>query len=253
MSEETDTTLASAYGELLALLIDSPNLDAFLDQAVMLAAQAVTPAAACGLTMRRDGRPFTVANSSSLAADVDEIQYGADEGPCLDTLRTGLIVQVDDLAGESRWPRYRPHALAHGVMSSLSVPMIVDGSIVAALNLYAVHPRAFVGHAREHAVAFTAQCAAAVTLTLRQTAQAQVQQQLGAAMASRSIIDQALGVLMGQQRCTAVEAFDLLRRASQHRNRKLRDIATDIITTVTGEPPVPPPGFRIDATRDGGW
>jgi GAF domain-containing protein len=244
MSDLTPSTLAAAYGELLSLLADTPDLDAFLDQVVRLAAQVVTPAAACGLTMRRDGRPFTVANSSPFAAQVDEIQYGAGEGPCLDTLRTGETRMVDDLAAEERWPRYRPHAVAHGVGSSLSMPLTVDGQTVAAMNLYAARRGAFQVPAQEHAHAFAAQCAAALALTLRQSAQSQVQQQLGAAMATRSVIDQAIGILMGQQRCTASAAFELLRQASQHRNRKLRDIAADIIVNVTGAPPEEPPAFR---------
>jgi GAF domain-containing protein len=248
MARTPDTDLAAAYGQLLNLLTDSPDLDTFLDQVVVLAAQVVTPAAACGLTMRRDGQPFTVANSSPLAAQVDEIQYGADEGPCLDSLRGGHIVQVDDLPGDRRWGCYRPHAVAHGVVSSLSLPLAVDGQTVGALNLYSPQPAAFTGPARQHAEAFAAQCAAALTLLLRRTNQTEVQQQLGAAMASRSMIDQAIGILMGQQRCTATAAFDLLRQASQHRNRKLREVAADIITNVTGAPPQPPTEFRTDGT-----
>ena len=65
-------------------------------------------------------------------------------------------------------------------------------------------------------------------------------------MVSSSVIDQAIGILMGQQRCTASVAFDLLRQASQHRNRKLRDIAAEIITNVSGEPPQPRPSFRTN-------
>jgi GAF domain-containing protein len=245
LPETTDTTLAAAYGELLSVLAETPTVETFLDQVVALAARVVTPAAACGLTMRRDGHPVTVANSSPLAGQVDEIQYGADEGPCLDALRGGGAVEVDDLAVDGRWPRYQPHAVAHGVASSLSLPLAVDGQTIGALNLYSPQRHAFTDPERQHSVAFAAQCAAALTLTLRHADQAQVRRQLGDAMASRSIIDQAIGILMGQQRCTATEAFDLLRQASQHRNRKLRDIAADIITNVTGAPPQPPTTFRV--------
>jgi GAF domain-containing protein len=245
--------LTSAYRQLFGVLVESPNVDAFLDEVVRLAAEVVTPAAAGGITVRRDGRPFTVSSSDDLAAQVDETQYGADEGPCLDTLRTGIVNQVDDLSREERWDRYRPRAIAHGVVSSLSLPLAVDGHTVAALNLYSDQPAAFSGPVRQHAEAFAAQCGAALALALRQTHQAQVQQQLGEAMATRSIIDQAIGILMGQQRCNATTAFDLLRQASQHRNRKLRNIATDIITNVTGEPPHPPTDFKTigDPHSDG--
>lgn len=245
MPENADRSSPSPdVGDLLGLLIDSPNVEEFLDQVVRLAADGVTPAAACGITMRRDGQPFTVSSSDDLAAQVDEIQYGADEGPCLDALRSGVAVEVKDLTREDRWSRYRVHALAHGVVSSLSLPLAVDGRTVAALNLYAKQPAAFDRAARQHAEAFADQCSAALALILRQADQAQLHRQLTEAMTARSVIDQAIGILMGQQRCTADTAFDLLRRASQHRNRKLREVAADIITNVTGQPPQPPPEFR---------
>jgi GAF domain-containing protein len=235
---------ASAAGQLLGLLVESPDVDAFLDKIVHLAAELVTPAAACGITVRRDGRPFSVATSDDLAAQVDEIQYGADEGPCLEALRSGTVVQVDDLRQDARWPRYRPHAIAHGVVSSLSLPLVVDGESLGGLNLYSTTTSAFHGPQRQQAEAFAAQCTAALTVNLRQVRQTRLQNQLAEAMVSSSIIDQAIGILMGQQRCTAAVAFDLLRQASQNRNRKLRDLAADIITEVSGAPPRPRSGFR---------
>ncbi|MGC1210910.1 MAG: GAF and ANTAR domain-containing protein [Micromonospora sp.] len=243
MTNAADSRLVSAYERLLILLADSPEVDVFLDQVVRVAAEVVTPAVACGLTVRRDGGAFTVASSDELAARADEIQYGADEGPCLQALRDGKVVEVIDLGEDERWPRYREHALRLGIASSLSLPMTVDGETVGALNLYATRRAAFTDSAHRHALAFTAQGAAALTVILRQADQALLHQQLTDAMASRSLIDQALGVLMGQQRCTASEAFTLLRQASQHRNRKLRDVAAEIITQVTGESPQPAPGF----------
>jgi GAF domain-containing protein len=236
--------LASAYGQLLGLLVEAPDVDALLDKMVRLAADVVAPAAACGVTVCRDGQPFTAASSDDLAAQVDEIQYGTDEGPCLLALRTGAVVRVDDLSREERWDNYRPHAVAHGVVSSLSLPLTVEGETLGALNLYSVTPAAFAGPHADRAAAFAEQSAAALTVKLRQVRQARVLHQLADAMVSSSVIDQAIGILMGQQRCTAGTAFDLLRQASQHRNRKLRDIAAEIITNVSGEPPQPRSPFR---------
>jgi len=232
------------HQQLLNLLVETTSLDAFLDDVARLATTVVTPGAACGITVRRDNQPFTVSASDELAAQVDEIQYGADEGPCLDALRSGVVTQIDDLAEEKRWDRYRPHAIAHGVVSSLSLPLSVDGQSLGALNLYSAQRAAFGGEQRQHAEAFTGQCASALALVLRQARQAQVQHQLGEAIASRAIIDQAIGILMAQNRCSASSAFDLLRQASQHRNRKLRDLAAAIITNISGEPPDAPAPFR---------
>jgi GAF domain-containing protein len=248
MSVESEPGRVFAYGALVTLLVDSPQLDGFLDQVVRLAAEAVTPAAAGGITFDRDGSPVTVATSSALAAQVDELQYGADEGPCLDALRTGVVVQVDDLATESRWPGYAPFARTHGVVSSLSLPLRVGDRTVGALNLYADEPAAFAGAPRRHAEAFAHQCGAALTVALRQSDQAVLRRQLTEAMAARSVIDQALGILMAQQHCSAKRAFDLLRQASQHRNRKMRELAAEIVTKVSGSAPEPQEPFH-EVTR----
>ena len=245
MSETSQPfTPSSTAPHLLGLLVQSPDLDAFLTRLARLAAEAVTPAAGCGITIRRDGRPFSPAVSNDLAAQVDELQYVADEGPCLDALRSGTVIVVDDLTQEQRWNQYRPAATAHGVVSSLSLPLVVDGERLGALNLYSSTAAAFTGPIREQAEGFAGQAADALTVAMRHVRQAQLQEQLAQAMVSSSIIDQAIGILMAQQRCTATTAFDLLRQASQNRNRKLRDVAADLITRVSGAPPQPRPAFK---------
>jgi GAF domain-containing protein len=242
-------TPSSTAGHLLGLLVQSPDLDALLTKLAHLAGEVVTPAAVCGITIRRDGRPFSPAVSDPLAAQLDQVQYVTDEGPCLDALRSGTVVVVDDLSHEGRWDQYRPAAIAYGVVSSLSLPLIVEGERLGALNLYSTTGTAFAGPLREHAEGLAAQATDALTLTMRQIRQAQLQDQLAQAMVSTSIIDQAIGILMAEQRCTAATAFDLLRQASQNRNRKLRDIAGDLITRVSGAPPQPRPAFNATTTK----
>lgn len=239
----TPAHFSPAHAQLLHLLAEGPELEAFLTEAVRLAAESVPNADACGMTLSRDLRAFTAAHSDSLAAQIDELQYGAHEGPCLDALHTGHLIQVNDLESEERWPRYRPHAVKHGIAASLSYPLRVDGQTVAVLNLYACHPNAFTPVDRQHTEVLASQCSAAIAVMLRQADQASTQRQLADAMHARSVIDQALGILMAQQRCTAEEAFDLLRAASSGRNRKLRDIAADLIEKTTGRPAQPPAPF----------
>jgi GAF domain len=97
----------------------------------------------CGITMRRGRGATTMASSDTRASQVDEIQYGHDEGPCLHSLATGKVVVVDDLASDDRWGGYQLPALGHGVRSSLSLPLRTDGQVIGALNIYATEPRTF--------------------------------------------------------------------------------------------------------------
>src|SRR5215204_5472602 len=111
-----DPDLITAFAALQSLLITSPDLDRFLADVARLAA-GVVPSASCGITVRHDGRPLTVASSDVRARQFDEVQYGAGHGPCLETLRSGAVIDVPDLAADRRWERYRPHALEKGVRS----------------------------------------------------------------------------------------------------------------------------------------
>jgi GAF domain-containing protein len=148
------------------------------------------------------------------------------------------------MRAEVRWPSYVVRAIEVGVRSSLSLPLQVGDEVIGALNLYSRQPEAFDERLRQNLGIFVTQAAAALTMVLRQARQDQVSAQLEQALASRTTIDQAIGVLMAQQRCTADEAFALLRAHSQRNNRKIRDIAADIVERVAGAPPTDGAPFR---------
>jgi GAF domain-containing protein len=236
--------LVRTFSALQSLLLTAQGIDEFLTQVARLAAGVAQPAASCGITIRRHGQPLTVASSDARAEQVDQAQYGAGAGPCLDSLETGAIIDVPNLTAETRWPDFRHQALAHGIRSSVSIPLGIDGSTVGVLNLYGSEPHAFDQAARQHAETFATQAATALTLALRNADQAEDTAQLEQALTSRTVIDQALGILMAEQHCTAEDAFDLLRAHSQNNNRKLRDVAADLITRVSGQPPGPDHNFH---------
>jgi GAF domain-containing protein len=147
------------------------------------------------------------------------------------------VVVIDDLAQDDRWGGYQMPALGHGIRSSLSLPLAVDGRILGASDVYATVPRAFGSSEQVVAGRFAAEAARALALAVRLSERTEMSENLQTALVSRAVIDQALGVVTGQQRCTADEAFEVLRTISQNRNIKLRDIATDMVTAVSGQPP----------------
>ena len=220
--------------ELTNLLLSTETFEDYAQQVVERAAANVLPGCSCGLTLRRGGSSAqTVGSSDSLASRVDEIQYGTGQGPCLQAMETGTLVLVADLGVEDRWGDYRLHALAAGVRASLSLPIRYTGDETAgALNFYSTSPDAFQDShvtAGEH---FAAQAAGALAMAVRLADQTALSAQLEAALSSRSVIDQAIGIVMAQNRCDSEAAFDLLRQASQHRNVKLRLVAADVALAV---------------------
>jgi RNA polymerase sigma-B factor len=224
----------SAVAELQQLLLTTEDITGFLDELTALAVKVLPGEVSCGITLRRDRGAFTVASSDSRAGQVDEIQYGHDEGPCLRSLATGQAVVVEDLADDGRWGSYRMPALGHGVRSSLSLPLRAGSQVIGALNIYATTPRAFGPSEQLVAGRFADEASRALELAVRMAERSEMSAHLQAALASRAVIDQAVGIIMGQNRCTADEAFEVLRTASHNRNVKLRDIATDMVTSVSG-------------------
>ena len=238
---EGSSDVAGSIAELQALLLGTESIDGFLRELAVLAARTLGEGLSCGITMQPNGRPLTVASSDQFASQVDELQYGLDQGPCLSAVRTGQIVRIDDLAVDTRWRQYAVRALAHGVRCSLSFPLGAAGDMVGALNLYSREVGFFGEAETRHAERFAQRASTAVGIAARMAHQVVLSEQLRASLASRSVIDQALGVLMAEQRCTAAEAFAILRSASQNRNLKLRQVAEDVVRAVTGQRPEPPP------------
>jgi len=237
--------LAGHLSSLPTLLLSTPAIEELLDELAQLAVASVDAAMSCGIIVGSDHSPYTMATSDDRAAIADEQQYGAGAGPCLEALSLSRPVVVDDQESDDRWPKYREAATALGVKSSLSLPLVVGNRTLGALNLYAYdRPAAFDEEQSAIAERFATEAAAALALAVRQIEQQALADQLERAIASRSLIDQAIGVLMGQQRCDAATAFDLLRRHSQNSNRRLRDVASDIIERYSGHTPTPPTPFE---------
>ena len=76
-----------------------------------------------------------------------------------------------------------------------------------------------------------------MAIALKMARRAELTEDLQVALAGRAIIDQALGIVMGQRRCTADEAFEVLREVSQTSNIKLREVAARLISVTSGQAP----------------
>jgi GAF domain-containing protein len=241
--------MVELLGSLQTLLLSTSDVTEFLEDVSRLACGVVRPAASCGITTRYDDRPVTIASSDERAERIDQEQYSAGEGPCLEVLRIGRPVEIADQRQDDRWPTYRAAALAHGVRWVFSLPLNVDGRTAGALNMYGyAEPSALTGDQRHNLELFAAQASTALALMLRQVAQRELSGQLEQALLSRSVIDQAVGVLMAQQRCSAEDAFDLLRRHSQSSRRKLRDVAAEVIARYTHHRPTDPRPFEYPSS-----
>lgn len=173
-------------------------------------------------------------NTDPLGGVLDLQQVRTGEGPCLDAANDQHIVYAEDLSTCSGWLTFAPVAVAAGVRSILALPLLGSGPPTS-LNLYSHLPSAFGAVDRARGVLL-----ASLVASTRSAAQVHEDDEalvanLHAALGTRELIGQAEGILMERDRITADQAFDVLRKASQHLNVKLREVAQKLIDT--GEEP----------------
>jgi GAF domain-containing protein len=224
---------ASTMTALLGIRLAQGPLEEVLRRLVDIARDALRGADEVSTTLVRGDKAWTAAHTGQLALDADEMQYEHGFGPCMDAGRSGTVLLIDDMRTETRWPDYTVKVVPRGVLSSLSVPLPIQTDVIGALNCYAREPSAFSAEEIEVAEELAGHVAVAVANAVAYTEAATLVEQMRRAMASRSVIDQALGVVMAQNRCDAKAAFAVLTRASQNRNVKLRDVAGGIVAKVS--------------------
>lgn len=213
---------------LRRFLAGDDGLDVMLERVALIATDTVPGCDLASITMLKRGEPTTPVCTDKAALDLDKTQYAAGDGPCLTAIRHQGAEAVT-VATEPRWPPFIAAAKELGVQAVLSVPL-GDGDVVhGALNLYSRSVGEYDEEARETACLFADQIGIAAANASAYAEAYELSRQLQEAMESRAVIEQAKGILIAAQRCPPEDAFDILRRASQNQNRKLRAVAADIV------------------------
>jgi GAF domain-containing protein len=224
-----ESPLAESLAVLSRYFVGAGTLEETLGRVADLTVEAVAPVDFVGLTMPVEGRQRTAVFTDRESPEVDQAQYDSGEGPCLDAMRDVTVYSIDSMAEDRRWPAFRQACLARGIHSTLSLPLVVAHGTVGAMNLYSRTDHSFGLDDRDAAMQFAGQAAIVLANAQVYWDAQQMSTRLGEAMKSRATIEQAKGILMGAQRCGPDEAFELLTRASQRENVKLREVARRIV------------------------
>ncbi|GAB3026408.1 transcription antitermination regulator [Nocardioides flavus (ex Wang et al. 2016)] len=168
----------------------------------------------------------TPAASNERLRELDESQYAIGQGPCREAIRDESTVVVDDLATDPRWPEWgRAMVDALGIRSSLSFRLFTRPDRTwGALNVYSRTPSAFTEHDVVQGQAIAAMSAVALARSIND-------EQLAGAIETRTVIGQAMGIVMERYGLDEDRAFSVLRRLSSHQNVKLRDLAAQLVET----------------------
>jgi GAF domain-containing protein len=203
-----------------------------LTRVAELAKRTIPGAAAVSVTLMQDGDVESLAFTGPLAGQLDERQYEAGFGPCMDAAISGATIPIDDTANSVAYPDFGRLALRQGITHTMSVGLPVQRQIIGALNTYGTDDGAFDEQTQELATTFASYAAVAVANAGLYASTAQLADHLQRALDSRAVIDQAKGILMSRHGVSADAAFDLLSGRSQAGNRKLRDVAHDLVDEV---------------------
>jgi GAF domain-containing protein len=223
-------THRALIASLANFVLGTDTVEGALRSVMDLTVEGVPGADMAGVSMLgTDLRPTTHVFTDGRALAVDQAQYLADSGPCLDAWRQSRVVHLRDVdKARGDYPTFSETALNNGVFSTLSLPLRVAGSTIGALNLYAPAIDAF--SERDVVIATdVASVVATVMITTTYAEALELNLHLSRAMESRAVIEQAKGIIMATTRCSPDAAFDLLRQQSQSENRKLREIAEEIV------------------------
>ncbi|MEV2211640.1 GAF and ANTAR domain-containing protein [Streptomyces sp. NPDC050997] len=213
---------AQAMASMARDLLAQDSVNATLQRITASATELVDGCDAAGILVLHGDQVETLAPTDRLVIDSDQLQERLSEGPCFDAANTAQgerVFRIADLTGEQpRWPAYAPQAQALGIGSMMGFLLFTDDTDLGALNFYSRKPSAFT-EASELAGWLLASHAAIAFSSARTHAQ------MENAVATRHVIGEAMGILMGRHHLTEEQAFDVLRRYSQENNIKLREVA----------------------------
>ncbi|MGX1778719.1 GAF and ANTAR domain-containing protein [Nocardia brasiliensis] len=231
--------LAIGMSELTTLLLARGDVAESLCAVADIVARMLPDCLMVGVTLTRAEGTIVGGSTDAHPMLLEESRLSGGQDPSTQAIDTAQQVSIPDVTQERRWGAYPRRMLAHGVKSVHVQPVSSDGEALGALSLYSNHTHTFTAQLRQDAALTAEHIGILLAAGIDAARQAALTTQLRAALASRSTIDQALGILMAERRCTRDAAFTVLRDRSQRSNTRVADLAAEIIEAVTGRAPGP--------------
>ena len=218
-----DVELAETFAQVARALLDEHDVDSTLDRVCKLAVDTVDACEAAGISIAEGKKVSSRSTTNDLPRMVDEIQSETQQGPCVDAIKEHEVFVTGSLSQEARWPAFAQRAhTATGIESILSLRLFASEDTFGSLNLYSSKRDAFDDADIAVGSVFAAHAAVALATARRE-------EQLEGTAGSRDLIGMAKGIVMARQGVSEAEAFDILRRASQRMNVKLRELADRVV------------------------
>jgi hypothetical protein len=229
--------VTGALESLTAALATEDDFAVLLHQMCVQVVDAVPGVDEATITLRADDRPSTIASTSDVVTALDRNQYATGDGPCIEAAVSGHLVRLSVADAAAKWPDFAEDATAAGFGSFLSAPLTVSERYSGGVNCYSRRDDGFAELDEKALGLYTSAATPTLRVYTRYQQSRDTVEHLRTALQNRAVIDQAKGILMAIRRISADEAFTLLVEQSQRENRKLRDLAVQLVGQATGIPP----------------
>ncbi|MDD5195710.1 MAG: GAF and ANTAR domain-containing protein [Candidatus Omnitrophica bacterium] len=133
-------------------------------------------------------------------------------------------IAIRDVALEESY-KEKMLAKKEGLVSMLSVPMLVKNKLIGVVNLYTTKPYDFTSSDIDLLSTIADQAAVAIENTELMVKTKVIQEELEA----RKKIEKAKGILMKDKRVSEEEAYSLIRKSSMNKRLSMKEVAEAII------------------------
>lgn len=237
MALEHPPELVESFRTLSSLLLANENVETTLARIAELSVRTIPGCDWAGISLVESGTIRTVGATDDLVNQIDDLQYETGEGPCLSAIKESeraVMFEIASMEEDTLWPEFSSRAVETGVMSLLAYTLgVPEQDVLGSLNLYARRAGAFDQEDERVGTIFAAHAAVALA-NAQSLARAEKRAgDLEVGLESRDLIGRAKGILMERDHCTDEEAFQVLVHVSQHLHRKLRDVAGDVVESLS--------------------
>ena len=170
-----------------------------------------------------------VAVSDDRLGHLEELQIRHHEGPCIAAFDDKELVGVEDLTEDARWPLFSAAAVDRGVRAVLASPLPYNQDAVGVVTVLSEQAHPWSAEDELALLAFTDLAALLLASMMQGQQQSELAAQLQTALDSRAVIEQAKGVLIGQQGMSARAAYEQLRAQARSQRRKLAVVSAEVV------------------------
>ncbi len=221
--------LKAGMDRLAKLSATNPRIEDLLEE-VIRAINVLFGLSGAGFMMVDDQSALRSVVASDHAGEaLENAQRDTGQGPCVDAFVFDQTTTCSDLGSDPRYRQVGPVLADQDIHAVLGVPISVGGGPIGSLNVYVDQPHEWPPDEISGLETYGTLLAGFLVAGLAAHQQGQVAEQLQYALDYRIVIERAVGYLMARHNIGTVEAFDKLRRASRDRQRRVADVARDVL------------------------